>query len=131
MTTTLTPEILERDLAQFTGTQTWTRHPMIRSVVSTEGVQYLAEKAEAHWLVDIIAIAQRTHARVRAEGFQVWTLSRPKKQPSNRCTVSAEDGNGHPLYQQRIPFTDFPLESITLYCADGEGHRVIMLPSEY
>jgi hypothetical protein len=42
-----------------------------------------------------------------------------------------EDGNGYEHARQEIPFTDFPLPSITLYaCWDGE-HWVIMLPSEY
>jgi hypothetical protein len=131
MSVKMTAEALEQDLAHFTGTQTWYRHGMFRTVLHTDGVQFLAEQAGAHWLVDIIAIAQRHAPRVRAEPFQVWTLSRPKKQPSNKCTVAAEDGNGKRLYLQRIPFTDFPLQGITLYCAEGEGHRVIMLPSEY
>ena len=131
MSVKMTAEALEQDLAHFTGSETWTRHPMVRSVVSTEGVQFLAEQAGAHWLVDIIAIAQRHSPKVRTEPFQVWTLSRPKKQPSTACTVAAEDGDGKRLYLQRIPFTDFPLQGITLYCAEGDGHRVIMLPSEY
>jgi hypothetical protein len=42
-----------------------------------------------------------------------------------------EDGNGHEHARQEIPFTDLPLNEVTLYaCWDGE-HWVIMLPSEY
>ena len=42
-----------------------------------------------------------------------------------------EDGNDHEHARQEIPYTDFPMNSITLYaCWDGE-HWVIMLPSEY
>jgi hypothetical protein len=70
-----TMETLATDLCQFTGTETWYRHSMYRNVLYTAGVQYLAEKAGAYWLIDIIAIAQRMKPRVRAEGFQVWCLT--------------------------------------------------------
>ena len=40
-----------------------------------EGVQYVAEKAGAYWLVDELALAQSYVAAVKAEAFQVWTLT--------------------------------------------------------
>jgi|GEM_PF-6773891 hypothetical protein len=33
--------------------------------------------------------------------------------------------------RQEIPYTDFPLTSITLYACWDQEHWVIMLPSEY
>jgi hypothetical protein len=48
-----------------------------------------------------------------------------------RAVMVYEDGNGGEHARQQIPYTDFPMSSITLYaCWDGE-HWVIMLPSEY
>jgi hypothetical protein len=48
-----------------------------------------------------------------------------------RAVMIYEDGTGKEHARQEIPYTDFPLNSITLYsCWDGE-HWVIMLPSEY
>lgn len=122
-------ETLLRDLAQFTGTEQWYRHGMVRSVFYTAGVQYLAEKAGAYWLLDLIAMAQRSKPRVRAEGFQVWKLTRTKGK--NSCIVTCDDGNGHIVYRQCIPFTDFPLETITLYCVQDGPSWVVMLTSEY
>jgi hypothetical protein len=129
MTTTMTPEILAAHLAQFTGTETWYRHGMCRHVLYTEGVQYVAEHAGAYWLVDLIAIAQRHSRRVAAAPFQVWTLKRAKGK--NSAVARGEDSDGHCLCRQCIPFTDFPLEAITLYCAADRGERIIMLVSEY
>ena len=41
------------------------------------------------------------------------------------------DGSGSEHARQEIPYTDFPMQAISLYaCWDGE-HWVIMLPSEY
>ena len=68
---------------------------------------------------------------MKAEPFQVWTLTRTKKKPSNSATLRCEDGNGRVVYRQRIPFTDFPLETITLYCAAEGAEWVVMLTSEY
>lgn len=39
----------------------------------------------------------------------------------------ATDSDEPTLYSKPIDFTDFPLDSIKIYCVDG----VIMLPSEY
>ena len=48
-----------------------------------------------------------------------------------RAVMIYEDGNDREHARQEIPYTDFPLDSITFYaCWDGENW-VIMLPSEY
>ncbi|MCK1641666.1 hypothetical protein IVA95_30015 [Bradyrhizobium sp. 157] len=52
--TKLTPA----DLAHFTGTAEWYRHGLNRRMLYTDGVQYLAEKGGAYWLLDKIACLQ-------------------------------------------------------------------------
>jgi hypothetical protein len=47
------------DLAQFTGSECFYRHPIVRVLFYTEGVQFLAEKGGAFWLIDEIAFSQR------------------------------------------------------------------------
>ena len=47
--------------------------------------------------------------------------------PDRSATLTCEDGNRNAVFTKAIPFTDFPLEEITLYFA----HGVILLPSEY
>ncbi len=61
------------DLAQFTGSECWYRHPLNRSITYTDGAQYVAEAGGAYWLLDAI-VSHQHDARVRAEPFQVWTL---------------------------------------------------------
>ena len=41
--------------------------------------------------------------------------------------ATATDGMDHELAAQAIPFTDFPLEEVSLWLVDG----TLMLPSEY
>jgi hypothetical protein len=53
-------EILSQaDFDQFTGPECFYRHPIVRALFYTEGVQFLAEKGGEYWLIDGIAFSQR------------------------------------------------------------------------
>jgi len=112
------------DLAQFTGTERWYRHSINRSILYTDGAQYVAEHGEAYWLLDEIALIQPYDQNVAAEEFQVWTLT---VRPDKTVTLTCDDGNGNVVFSKEIPYTDFPLDTIKLYFANN----VIHLPSEY
>ena len=112
------------DLAQFTGTEQWYRHSINRTVLYTDGIRYVAEHGQAYWLLDEIALIQPFDKNVAAEEFQVWKL---EVQPDKTATLTCDDGNGNVVFSKEIPYTDFPLETITLYFAND----VIHLPSEY
>jgi hypothetical protein len=114
----------ESQLRQFTGSENWYRHGINRSVLYTDGAQFLAEQGGSYWLLDIIAIAQQHEPRVAQEEFQVWKL---QVRADRSATVLCDDGNGNVVYTQEIPFTDFPLDEVKLYFANN----VIHLPSEY
>jgi hypothetical protein len=116
--------LIADDLAQFTATERWYRHSINRNVLYTEGAQHVAEQGEAYWLLDEIALIQPYDKNVAAEEFQVWKLT---VRPEKTATLTCDDGNGNIVFTKEIPFTDFPLETITLYFANN----VIHLPSEY
>ena len=118
------PTLTEADLAHFHGTDTWYQHRLVRRVTYTEGAQYVAEHGGAYWLLDEIAFAQVTRPGIAGEPFQVWELV---VEPSQRARLVISDGNDRILGRKRIPFTDFPLSRLTLWCVD----KVIMLPGEY
>jgi hypothetical protein len=111
------------NLSQFTGTETWWRHPINRKVTFTDGVKYVADEAGAYWLIDEIALCQPYEKAVAAEAFQVWKL----KVKDSAATLDCEDGNGKVVYSKKIEFTDFPEPGIQLFFTDN----VILLPSEY
>jgi hypothetical protein len=120
------------ELAHFTGTESYTnlRYPWLKKhFLLTDGTKYLAEKASAFWLMDAIA-SHQTNGQLAAEEFQFWTLDVNEK---NEAVLTCTDGNEKQLVRQEIPFTDFPLHSITLYAVqDGTlGGLVVMLTSEY
>lgn len=112
------------DLRQFTGTETWWRHPLNRNVLYTDGAKYVADMAGAYWLLDEIACAQLSIDAVVIEAFQLWRLT---VKPDQSATLMCEDGNNNVVYSKAIEFTDFPLDEIKFYYTD----HVILLPSEY
>ena len=125
----MTPQELQSNLAQFTGTEAYTRwSALFRNFVLTDGALYLAEQAGAYWLMDLIASHVGAY---RSESFVVAKLTK-----KNRAwRVSIEDGNDTILASQKIGFSDFPLDEMTLYVIEQpmeDGNVwVIMLPSEY
>src|ERR1051326_3451537 len=69
----------EGDLDQFTGSEQWYRHSLVRSITYTDGAKYVADDGGAYWLLDEIALGQKFSAAVRAEPFQVWTVGQTKR----------------------------------------------------
>ena len=120
-------QTLKSDLAQFTGSEQFYKY--LFGVTLTEGARYLAEKANAFWLMDIIASYQHEREFKTHHDFQVWTLKLDAvgdgEMPT--ATVTASDGNDNVLAQQHIAMTDFPLPEFTLWFE----HGTILLPSEH
>lgn len=111
-------------LTQFTGSESWYRHPLVRSVLFTDGAKYVADSAGAYWLLDEIAFAQKGEPAVAAEKFQLWKLT---VAPGQTGTLACEDGNGHAVFTKELDYTDFPAEGVEMYFVNN----VIHLPSEY
>ncbi len=110
-------------LTHFTGTENYYR--ISRRHLLTDGTKYLADAAECYWMMDAIA------SHLSEIGIQDWFVQVRMTVKNSRATMFYEDGNGKEHARQQIPFTDFPMQGISLYaCWDGE-HWVIMLPSEY
>ena len=116
-----TPTLTAAELLNFTGTGNWYRHGLVRRVLFTDGVRFIADRAGAYWLVDEIATAQMLPL-VAAEEFQLWHLS----VSGTSAVLTCGDGNGEIIYRKGICFTDFPLPEIKLYFTNN----VICLPSE-
>ena len=114
---------LLQELQHFSGSEVFYRHPLNRNIVYTQGVQYLAEKASAYWLLDYI-VSNQHEPKIKAEEFQVWQIT---VQLDNTAIIQVEDGNKTVVSRFELTFTDFPLQTFTLWMVD----RTLMLPSEY
>jgi len=127
---TTTKMLLETDLAQFTGSEEFHRHPLMRKILISEGAKHVADAGGAWWLLDIITSMQ-LEPKVRKEEFQVWKLTLDDDSETrtgmSSAVLTCEDGNGNEVHRQVIDHTDFPLPEIRFYYTNN----VIHLPSEY
>ena len=115
---------LRSELARFTRSATRYVHPT-NQLQYTAGVQFLAERAGAHWLIDMIASLQPVALRDTSLAiFQLWELV-IKGDRSAALTCSRDSDAA--VFRQRIAFTDCPLGYVRLYLEGG----VLMLPSEH
>jgi len=124
---------LKADLAGFSGTDAYHKLTIFSGFVGTDGVAYLAKNADCFWLIDAIAIANKTIPAVKAlEDIQFWRLV----VNGNKGVLVCSEDEGRPVYEQEIEYTDFPLPEIKIWVAaggdpDGKTFRVMLLPSEY
>ena len=110
------------DLAQFTGTEKYYIH-WTGKLVYTDGINYLIEKGNCYWFIDVIASHQTTK-EVREEQFQAWKLIKNEK---GGGVITVDDGNDNIIATQELEYVDFPFDEYIVYCIDG----VILLTSEY
>jgi hypothetical protein len=110
-------------LAQFTGSLNRYHHWL--GLYYTDGVKYLADHANAYWLLDAIASHQleALHDQMLQE-FQFWSLTVHEDASATLCCCRDTDDIA---IEQVIEWTDFPLAQITLYVEQG----TILLPSEH
>ena len=109
-------------LSHFTGTERYYR--ISRRHLLTDGTKHLAEKGEGFWMMDAIA------SHLCEIGTEDWFVLLRVKVTDGRAVMVYEDGNDKEHARQEIPYTDFPLDSITLYACWDQENWVIMLPSE-
>ena len=110
-------------LNQFIGTEKYYR--ISRRHLLTDGTKYLAEAAECFWMMDAIA------SHLVEIGTTEWFVVVKTSIKRTKAVMVYEDGNGNELARQEIPYTDLPLDQISLYACWDSEHWVIMLPSEY
>jgi hypothetical protein len=112
---------LENELNQFIGTTQY--YPSsFGKLKLTDGVQYLREKGNCYWFIDIIESYQ---PKLRNVGFQIWGIN--VNEDKTAIVYCKEDTNRKPLITQKLEYADFPLNDFELYCIDD----VVLLKSEY
>jgi len=121
---------IRRNLQMFSGTQHWYEHGVFPNVLYTDGVKYLAESAECHWLVDAIASHQvRCQQDDMLRGMQFWELFTEQ----GGWVLACYRDKGDEAFRQEIPYSDFPLDDgIRIWVAPIDWERVALyLPSEH
>lgn len=114
---------LIQELQHFTGSDMVYRNPLFGKFVYTEGVQYLAEKTGAYWLIDYV-FSNQLDKKIKAEEFQVWKI---KVEEDKSAEILVEDGNDNLVTRFKLEFTDFPLKEFTLWFYN----KTLLLPGEW
>jgi hypothetical protein len=112
----------KQELQHYTGSECVYRHSFSKGTY-TEGVQFVASRLGAYWLMDLIFSLQWKR-EVLEQSFQTWKLQVGE---GSTAVLKLEDGNGNAVLTHDIPFTDFPLPEFTFWLIDN----VLLLPSEY
>ena len=127
---------LEQELQHFMGDLVRYRHPLNQNVIYTPGVRYLAEKAEAYWLIDAIAswigspeFNQAATQDARIDEMHFWTLEVTADQSA--LLFAKADGPDKAFIEQPLEWTDFPLPKIDIWAAFDGSHWTLYLPSEH
>lgn len=123
------------DLQQFSGDLERFQHQFNRRVIYTPGVQYLAEKAGAYWLIDAIAsyigspqLNEAVQQDERLASLQFWRLDVQDGKAELTCRADAEID---PVILQEIEYTDFPLDHIDVWAGFDGRYWTLYLPSEH
>ena len=114
------------ELRQFTGSENIYYLPLFRKYNYTDGVRYLAQKAEAYWLIEAI-FSWQCEKVIRNDSylqeFQIWKL---EVKEDSSAVLSCYNELEEVIVSQNIPYTDFPLKEITLYLSN----KILMLTTE-
>ncbi len=128
--------LTQESLRQFNGSAAYHRWSILfKNCVLTDGVLHVAESGGAYWLMDLIAshVKELAMSNPRLNEIQFWKLEKVGKGCKVSCSI--DDGFA-PSYEEKIPYTDFPLESVDIwvsptYNKKGEKVWVFYLPSEH
>lgn len=123
------------DLGRYTGTDNYWRSGFVykdRSLSYTDGVQYVAEKAKAYWLIDMclshaVEIYKKYAATEPRKFYDVLVCELTLKEDSDGAVFMVYDGDRRIIALQDIQFTYFPAAKQVFWIKEG----ILMLPSEY
>jgi hypothetical protein len=90
--------------------------------VYTSGVRHLAVTFGCYWLIDAI-MSHQLNPKVREQPHQTWAL---KRVAGYEFLLTCEDGNGNPITEQVIPFSDFTGDEVIIW----HINNTLLLPSE-
>jgi hypothetical protein len=118
-------EILE-NLSQFHGSGVIYKMALFNTRY-TEGIKYLANTADCHWLATDVSIMGKSLLEKSYFVTIDFKKCNPQIKDGPMATISYSDGNGNLFCSQEYGFTDFPLDKLRLYFVNN----TLMLPSEY
>lgn len=115
-----------RELKEFTGTEAYHR-ASFGNLVLTDGMDYLRNRLNCFWLVDIVASVQHLREIQEENNFIVWLIEVKKDKSFIVTAWNDSPYKSKKLYEQKGEYTDFLLDRFEFY-QEGE---VLLLKSEH
>ena len=116
-----TRNVIIHEMAHYTGTVNYWNHQFFKvSIKLTDGANYIRKHCGAFWLFDLIT--QQTYHIDKSYIIRLNNI----KDYEYKFNVHDWETD-EIIYQQEIPFSDFPLKQLKLYVLNG----ICLLPSEY
>lgn len=120
-------EILS-ELSNFTGTEQYYKASNLYNLNLTEGIQYLRNKLNCFWLIDIVGSVQHLSKIKENKEFIIWKI---KVNKDKSFIVSAYRDSPfikeNLLYEQKGTYTDFKLKEFEFY----QEYNILLLKSEH
>ena len=130
MENTKQAEDLLEGLNGFTGTENYYPSSFGRLKL-TDGIQYLREKADCYWLIDIVESVQHLKKVEEQARFIIWSIVKNGNKAVVEGYWDIESDGGYSdeklVYRQKVEYTDFPLDKYEFY----QVGDVLLLKSEY
>lgn len=119
---------LIEQLQGFCGSTTCYQIPMLRTKY-TEGIKYLADQAQCHWLITDTAVVCKS---LKHKSSFILVLFKRysntvQKRTHKEAKITYANGNGVILFEQEYEYTDLPLNELRLFYTND----MLMLPNEY
>lgn len=122
--------ITKQILNQFIGTTQYYQHPLCKSVIHTDGVQYIYTHGGA-WLIDMIASHLVTHPNLDRKCLGQIFFTMTKYEDQSAILVGQKDIGRPNLIHQLIGWTDYPLEEQEIWGTFTVMDHDLGLPDKY
>jgi len=117
---------LLKELENFSGTYDYYLSTF-KKLKLTDGVNYLRNKVDCYWLIDIVESVQHLKKIKENNEFILWKIEVDKDKKAIVKALTDSGGVGKLLYEQKLEYTDFPLDEFEFY---QEGD-VLLLKGEH
>jgi hypothetical protein len=116
-----------QELSQFTGTETYHKASFFGDLVLTDGMNYLRNKLNCFWLIDIVASVQHLKDIQEEKNFIVWLIKIKKDKSFIVTAWNDTPYKSRKLYEQEGKYTDFLFDRFEFY----QESEVLLLKSEH
>ena len=133
--TTPAQQDILNELNNFHGTEQYHKASYLYDLNLTDGIQFLREKLNCYWLIDIVGSIQHTAKIVDNQSFIIHKIKVnddksfifKSYRDYDSDKTEEENDKEYLLYEQAEPYTDFKLNDFEFY----QCGNVLLLKSEY